>query len=31
MSQSLPYDEIIFDRIVELEDIIITPDGSDIG
>ena len=31
MSQSLPYDEINFDENVELEDILNTPDESDIG
>ena len=31
MSQPLPYDEIKFDQNVELEDIINTPDDSDIG
>ena len=31
MSEYLPYDEIKFDRIVKLEDIINTPDDSDIG
>ena len=30
ISQSLPYDEIEFDRNVKLEDILITPDVSDI-
>ena len=31
MSQPLPYDEIKFDESVELEDILNTPDDSDIG
>ena len=31
MSQPLPYDETKFDKNVELEDILITPDDSDIG
>ena len=31
MSQSLPYDEIKFDSNVKLEDILNTPDDSDIG
>ena len=31
MSQYLPYDEIKFDNSVELEDILNTPDDSDIG
>ena len=31
MSQSLPYDEVIFDKNVKLEDILNTPDDSDIG
>ena len=31
MSQSIPYDEIKFDDNVELEDILKTPDDSDIG
>ena len=31
MSENLPYDEIKFDRIVKLEDILNTPDDSDIG
>ena len=31
MSQSLPYDEIKFDNNVKLEDILNTPDDSDIG
>ena len=31
MSQSLPYDEIKFDTNVKLEDILNTPDDSDIG
>ena len=31
MSQSLPYDEIKFDKNVKLEDILNTPDDSDIG
>ena len=31
MPQPLPYDEIKFDNIVKLEDILITPDDSDIG
>ena len=31
MSQYLPYDEIKFDNIIKLEDILITPDNSDIG
>ena len=31
MSQPLPYDEIKFDRIVKLEEILNTPDDSDIG
>ena len=31
MSQPLPYDEIKFDKNVELEDILNTPDTSDIG
>ena len=31
MSEPLPYDEIKFDQNVELEDILITPDDSDIG
>ena len=31
MSQMLPYDEIKFDRIIKLEDILNTPDDSDIG
>ena len=30
-SQSLPYDEIKFDKNVELEDVLKTPDDSDIG
>ena len=30
MSQPLPYDEIKFDKIVKLEDILNTPDVSDI-
>ena len=31
MSETLPYDEIKFDNNVELEDILNTPDDSDIG
>ena len=31
MSESLPYDEIKFDQNVNLEDILKTPDDSDIG
>ena len=31
MSQPLPYDEIKFDNTVKLEDILNTPDDSDIG
>ena len=31
MSEPLPYDEINFDNIVELVDILITPDDSKIG
>ena len=31
MSEDLLYDEIIFDRNVKLEDILNTPDDSDIG
>ena len=31
MSEYLPHDEIKFDNNVELEDILITPDDSDIG
>ena len=31
MSESLPYDEIKFDNNVKLEDILSTPDDSDIG
>ena len=31
MSESLPYDEIKFDNVVKLEDILDTPDDSDIG
>ena len=31
MSQPLPYDEIKFDKNVKLEDILISPDESDIG
>ena len=31
MSENLPHNEIDFDRIVKLEDIIKTPDDSDIG
>ena len=31
MSQPLPYDEINFDKNVELEDVLNTPDDSDIG
>ena len=31
MSQPLPYDEIKFDRNAKLEDILSTPDDSDIG
>ena len=31
MSENLPYDEIKFDRNVKLEEILNTPDGSDIG
>ena len=31
MSENLPYDEIKFDRIVILEDILNTPDDCDIG
>ena len=31
MSQYLPYDEIKFDNTVKLEDILNTPDDSDIG
>ena len=31
MSQALPYDEIRFDKNVKLEDILNTPDDSDIG
>ena len=31
MSDYLPYDEIKFDRIVKLEEILNTPDDSDIG
>ena len=31
MSQPLPYDEIKFDNTIELEDILNTPDDSDIG
>ena len=31
MSDYLPYDEIRFDKNVQLEDILNTPDDSDIG
>ena len=31
MSQSLPHDKVPFDRNVTLEDILNTPDDSDIG
>ena len=31
MSEPLPYDEIKFDKNVKLEDILNTPDDSDIG
>ena len=31
MSKPLPYDEIKFDKSVELEDILNTPDDNDIG
>ena len=31
MSELLPYDKIQFDRDVKLEDILNTPDDSDIG
>ena len=31
MSEYLPYDEIKFDRNVKLEDVLDTPDDSDIG
>ena len=31
MSENLPYDEFKFDNIVKLEDILNTPDDSDIG
>ena len=31
MSESLPYDEIKFDKNVKLEDILINPVDSDIG
>ena len=31
MSEPLPYDEIKFDRDIKLEDILNTPDDSDIG
>ena len=31
MSQPLPYDENKFDKIVKLEDILNTPDDSNIG
>ena len=31
MSQPLPYDEIELDKNIRLEDILITPDDSDIG
>ena len=31
MSQSLPYDEIKFDKNVKLEEFLNTPDDSDIG
>ena len=31
MSQYLPYDDIKFDNKVELEDILNTPDDSEIG
>ena len=31
MSESLPYDEIQFDKKFKLEDILNTSDGSDIG
>ena len=31
MSQPLPHDEIKFDKKVKLEDILNTPDNSDIG
>ena len=31
MSEPLPYDEINFDRDIKLEDILNTPDDSDIG
>ena len=31
MSEPLPYDEIKFDKNIELEDILNTPDDSDIG
>ena len=31
MSQPLPYDEIKFDQNVKLEDMLNTPDDSDIG
>ena len=31
MSQPLPYDEIKFDQIVKLENILNTPDDSDVG
>ena len=31
MSESLPYDEIKFDNIVKIEDILKTPDDTDLG
>ena len=31
MSEPLPYDEIKFDRDVKLEDILNTPDDSNVG
>ena len=31
MSEYLPYDKMKIDRIVKLEDVLITPDASDIG
>ena len=31
MSQSVPYEEFKFDRNVELEDVLNTPDDCDIG
>ena len=31
MSESIPYDEMKFDKNVDLEDILNTPDDSDLG